>query len=363
MIGGDLVGKRIGHYQVEQALAEGGMARVYVASDANTGRRVAIKALLPELGNNPDLAQRFMNEARAMGKIHHPGVVDVFDVLVGPSGELCIIMELINGRNLREHIEAFGPMTPAQAVPVMRGIADALSAAHALGIVHRDLKPENIILVTDALGEVRPKVLDFGIAKIADANNVQTATGSTMGTATYMAPEQFRSAKDVDHRADIYALGCLFFELLAGRPPFNGRNLFEQMTAHLQQPPPFELLPPTTQPAVLSMIQRMLAKERDQRLGSLTEAMAILDGRAPAHGGPYGQGPAHAHGSQAHGAQAHGPHSHGPHSHGPHGHPSQHPQPTAVVTSQRAGGSNSWIIALVAIILVAAGVAVALALT
>jgi serine/threonine-protein kinase len=333
MAGRDLVGSRIGHYQVERLLAEGGMARVYVATDANVGRRVAVKALLPELGASPSLTERFMNEARAMGKIHHPGVIDVFDVLVGPSGELCIVMELINGRNLREHIDAFGPLAPAQAVPVMRAIADALAAAHALGIVHRDLKPENVILVADPLGGLRPKVLDFGIAKIADANNVQTATGSQMGTATYMAPEQFRSAKDVDARADIYALGCLFFEMLVGSPPFGGRNLFEQMSAHLNQPPPLHLLPPTTPPAVAQLIERMLIKDRDGRLGTLTEAIAVLDGRAavpPTYRAGPGPGPGQVH-------------------------------PTAIVDKPR--GSSGWIIAVVAIILVGAGVAAAIALT
>ncbi len=337
MGGRDLVGSKIGHYLVEQLLAEGGMARVYIATDTNVGRRVALKALLPELGGNPAMAERFMNEARAMGKIHHPGVIDVFDVLVGPSGELCIVMELINGRNLREYIGAYGPLPPAQAVLVMRALADALAAAHALGIIHRDLKPENVLLVADPLGGLRPKVLDFGIAKVADANNVQTATNAQMGTATYMAPEQFRSAKLVDHRADIYALGCLFFELLVGRPPFVGRNLYEQMHAHLTLAPPFELLPPGTPPEVHGLLDRMLAKERDQRLGSLIDAMAILDGRAPASAFPPG--------------------------------PAQRPSgpmivgPTAVVDAQRPGGGRSWIIAVVAIVLVAAGVAAALALT
>ena len=332
MGGRDLIGSTVGRYQVESLLAEGGMARVYIATDTGVGRRVALKALIPEVGNHPGMAERFMNEARAMGKIHHPGVVDIFDVLVGPSGELCIVMELINGRNLREHIAAYGPLPPDQAVPLMRAVADALLAAHALGIIHRDLKPENVILVDDPLGGLRPKVLDFGIAKVADANNVQTATNAQMGTATYMAPEQFRSAKLVDHRADIYALGCLFFEMLAGRPPFNGRNLYEQMHAHLTLPPPFELLPPTTPPLVITLLDRMLAKERDQRLGSLTEAIDILDGRAPPSR-PY---PA----------------------------PAKPPgyAPTAVVDAQRpAGGSRSWLPALIAIVLVAAGVAAALA--
>ena len=159
----DLVGTMVGRYQVERLLAEGGMARVYVAVDTGVGRRVALKALLPELGSQPAIVERFMNEARAMGRIHHPGVVDVFDVMLAPTGELCIVMELINGRNLREHLAAYGPLPLAQAIPVMRGLADAIAAAHSQGIVHRDLKPENVLLVADPLG-LRAKVLDFGIA-------------------------------------------------------------------------------------------------------------------------------------------------------------------------------------------------------
>ena len=337
MGGRDLVGSRVGHYQVEQLLGEGGMARVYVATDTNVGRRVALKALLPELNSNPAVAERFMNEARAMGKIHHPGVIDIFDVLVGPSGELCIVMELINGRNLREYLDAFGPLPPPTAVPVMRAIADAISAAHSLGIVHRDLKPENVLLVADPLGGLRPKVLDFGIAKVADANNVQTATNAQMGTATYMAPEQFRSAKLVDHRADIYALGCLFFEMLVGRPPFGGRNLYEQMSAHLNNPPPLDQLPPGTPPVVTALLDRMLVKDRDHRLGSLQDVIAVLDGRAPPPE-PYRAPPP---GAAPRPGQA---------------------APTAVVEGSRRG-DRSWIIALIAIILVAAGVAAALALT
>ena len=361
MPGRDLVGSMVGRDRVEQLLGEGGMARVYVATDTGVGRRVALKALLPELGNNPEAAERFMNEARAMGKIHHPGVIDIFDVLVGPSGELCIVMELINGRNLREYIDAYGPLPPAQAVPVMRAVVDALAAAHALGIVHRDLKPENVLLIADPLGGLRPKVLDFGIAKVADASSVLTATNSHMGTATYMAPEQFRSAKLVDHRADIYALGCLFFELLVGRPPFAGRNLYEQMHAHLMLPPPLEALPQGTPHAVVALLDRMLVKDRDHRLQSLTEAGAILDGRAPP---PPRYVPPPEDGAAPAPSHRPGPgQGHGPRVGHPHGADQRLAGATAGVDAHRPAGGRTWIVALVAIILVAVGVAAALALT
>src|SRR6185295_2336686 len=155
---------------------------------------------------------------------------------------------------------------------------------------HRDLKPENIFVVPDPLG-LRIKVLDFGIAKVMDAENVKTATSAQMGTATYMAPEQFRSAKAVDHRADIYAVGCLFFEMLTGKPPFGGRNLFEQMQAHLTQPIPLERLPPDLPPHARDLIARMLVKDRDQRLGSLAEAVGVLGSGNPLAPRPQMPGP------------------------------------------------------------------------
>lgn len=321
----------IGRYRIVRPLGEGGMARVYVAEDTQVGRKVAIKALLAEYSRLPGVVDRFMNEAKAMGRIRHPGVVDVFEVMVAPSGELCIIMELVNGVTLRESLWKQGPMALPTALAVMDQLADTVAAAHAARIIHRDLKPENILLVPDPLDPVRPRVriLDFGIAKLEDAGSVKTATGTQMGTATYMAPEQFRNAKLVDHRVDIYALGCVFFELLHGKPPLNGRNLLEQMQAHLQQPPPLDALPPYTPPAVRALIGRMLEKDRERRIGSLLEAQAIL------RGGPL---PA----------------------------PVPDGGPTSVIAAQAGPGAPSavgWVVALIAVVLVAVGVAAAIALT
>jgi len=320
-----LVGSMVGRYRVLRLLGEGGMARVFVAEDTTVGRQVAIKVLLPEYSAHASILERFMNEAKAMGRITHPGVVDVFDVTMGPDNQLCIIMELLVGQTLREQLWKAGPFPVAVALPLMHQLADTLAAAHAHRVVHRDLKPENIFVVQDAVG-MRLKVLDFGIAKVMDAENVKTATTAQMGTATYMAPEQFRSAKMVDHRADIYAVGCLFFEMLTGKPPFGGRNLFEQMQAHLTQPIPLERLPADLPPPVRELIGRMLVKDRDQRLGSLTEATAILAG-----GPPSGPAPV---------------------------------EPTAMVTGERRPGPDrSWMWALLAIVLVSIGIALTIALT
>jgi serine/threonine-protein kinase len=322
-----LVGQMVGRYRVLRLLGEGGMARVFVAEDAAVGRQVAIKALLPEFSAHKSVLERFMNEAKAMGRISHPGIVDVFDVMMGPTGELCIIMELLSGLTLREQLWKHGPFPVATALPLMSQLADCLAAAHNQRVVHRDLKPENVFVVQDATG-MRIKVLDFGIAKVMDADNVKTATTAQMGTATYMAPEQFRSAKMVDHRADIYAVGCLFFEMLTGKAPFTGRNLFEQMQAHLTQPTPLERLPPDLPPHVRNLIDRMLVKDREQRLGSLAEAVAILAGGSVSTG------------------------------------PVPRFEATAMVDdAQRKPPDRSWIWALLAIVLVGVGVAMTIALT
>jgi serine/threonine protein kinase len=336
-----LVGTMVGRYRVLRLLGEGGMARVFAAEDTTVGRQVAIKALLPEYSNHASILERFMNEAKAMGRIQHPGVIDVFDVTMAPSGELCIIMELLTGQTLREQLWKAGPYAVHEALPLMLQLADTLAAAHAHRIVHRDLKPENIFVIADALG-TRLKVLDFGIAKVMDAENVKTATTAQMGTATYMAPEQFRSAKLVDHRADIYAVGCLFFEMLTGKPPFGGRNLFEQMQAHLTQPTPLDRLPPQLPPPVRQLIDRMLVKDRDQRLGSLQEAVAVLNGGVlsdvPVHTPP--------------------PMLSTPPPQLQRGGPA--PPMTAAVPRP---ADRSWIWALVAILLVGVGVALTIALT
>ncbi len=336
-----LVGTMVGRYRVQRLLGEGGMARVFAAEDTSVGRHVAIKALLPEYSQHKSILERFMNEAKAMGRIQHPGVIDVFDVMMAPSGELCIIMELLTGLTLREQLWQRGPYAVHDALPLMLQLADTLAAAHAHRIVHRDLKPENIFVIADALG-TRLKVLDFGIAKVMDAQNVQTATTAQMGTATYMAPEQFRSAKLVDHRADIYAVGCLFFEMLTGKPPFTGRNLFEQMNAHLTQPTPLDQLPPQLPPAVRDLVDRMLVKDRDQRLGSLTDAVAVLAGGGSLTPAPV---PLHTPAPQL---------------------PTPPPQPAsrrAATAAVSRPADRSWIWALVAILLVGVGVALTIALT
>ena len=286
-----LLGQVVGKYRIASFLGEGGMAQVFIGehTDPQIDRRVAIKVLRLEYCQSREMIDRFVNEARALGRIKHPGVVEIFDVDRLPSGRVCLVMELLRGKILFDYMAQRGRLPAAEAVAIAGQIADAIGAAHEQRIIHRDLKPENVFLHVNPDG-VRAKVLDFGIAKLVDsAGDVLTATRAQFGTATYMPPEQFRSARDVDQRSDVYSLGCLVFQMLAGRPPFIAANLIEQMRAHAAQPPPpLADFAPEAPAALGAVIERMLAKNREDRFGSMRDVRAARDaamtGAAPAGG-------------------------------------------------------------------------------
>jgi len=206
-------------------IGRGGMGAVYAGEHVLLGRSAAIKVLLPELSQKQDVVMRFFNEARAATAIRHPGIIEVFDFGWTPEGAAFIVMEHLEGETLGRRASR-ARLRWQSALAIARQIAGALAAAHGKGIVHRDLKPDNIFLVSDpeVPGGERIKLLDFGIAKLAGESSATvnvTETGSVMGTPTYMAPEQCRGVA-VDHRADLYSLGCIVFELCTGRPPFVG---------------------------------------------------------------------------------------------------------------------------------------------
>jgi eukaryotic-like serine/threonine-protein kinase len=219
-----MIGQNFGNYRVTRLIGEGGMGVVYVAEHASIGRRAAVKVLRPGLTEDVEITKRFFNEARAANAIRHPGIVEVFDSGTLPSGVAYLVMELLEGESLAARLRRLGrlELTEARAIGVQT--ASALGAAHAAGIVHRDLKPDNLFLVRDyrdVSGE-NVKVLDFGIAKLGIGTSrsvsVKTRTGSVTGTPAYMSPEQCRGTKEVDHRTDIYALGVILYEMVAGRP-------------------------------------------------------------------------------------------------------------------------------------------------
>ena len=294
-----MIGEMLGSYKVVSKLGEGGMGVVYVAEHPMIGRRVAIKLLLPELSRDQEIVARFFNEARSTASIRHAGLVDVFDFgYHGGSGSAFLVMELLEGESLGARLRREHRLSLGLALVVARQVAGALAAAHAKGIVHRDLKPDNLFLVPDrdVVGGTRVKVLDFGIAKLAadgavpgaaGSGNLRTRTGTVMGTPLYMSPEQCKGAGAVDHRSDVYALGCILFECVCGKPPFGGDGFGEIIGKHMYEPPPPpRSLDPSLPPEVEAVILRTLAKPAAERYQSMQELEAALDRVAPALSSP-----------------------------------------------------------------------------
>ncbi len=275
-----MIGTQIGSYRVTSQIGEGGMGQVYLAEHTLIGRQAAIKVLLPQLSHREEIVNRFFNEAKAATAIKHPGIVEVYDFGYHTDGSAYIVMEHLDGESLHARRLRTGTLPIVTAVDVIAQMANALAAAHAQGIVHRDLKPENVFLVLDPVsGSERTKILDFGIAKLVtnEGPNSQTGTGVVMGTPSYMAPEQCRGAGKVDHRADIYSLGCIFFELVCGRPPFVAEGAGEVLAAHLHLAAPRALDHAPGLPAeVDAIITRLLAKNPAQRYQSARELLDVL---------------------------------------------------------------------------------------
>ena len=276
-----MVGEVLGCYRVISELTSGGMGTVYRAQHELLGRSAAVKLLRPELTANKELLQRFYNEAKAATTIRHPGIVEVYDFGYTRDGRAYIVMELLDGEPLGDRLRRHGRLTEAEAENIGRQIAGALRAAHASGIVHRDLKPDNVFLVRDPDGRgERVKVLDFGIAKLSDAAGGprHTQTGALMGTPLYMAPEQARAAGAIDHRADLYSLGCMLYEMLVGRPPFvaDGAGEIIALQMFAAPEPPRNLLSRLT-PELDAIVLRLLEKEPHDRYQDALEVQSALD--------------------------------------------------------------------------------------
>ncbi|HEY5951625.1 MAG TPA: serine/threonine-protein kinase, partial [Kofleriaceae bacterium] len=288
-------GSQIGAYRVLKRIGEGGMGSVWLAEHSMIGRRAAIKVLHHEFSSKAEIVTRFFNEARAATAIADPGIVQIFDFGNHTDGSAYIVMELLDGEALDTRLARLGALEVADALRIMRQVASTLGATHARGIVHRDLKPENIFIVRDpeVAGGERAKVLDFGIAKLAgDQNAVKTHTSAVMGTPTYMSPEQCRGAGHVDQRADVYALGCVLYRVLCGRPPFDAEGIGELLMLHMREaPPPPSTLRPGLPREVEQVIMRCLAKDPAERYASGAElaiALGALTGSSPMVPAPRG---------------------------------------------------------------------------
>ena len=272
------IGSHLGQYRIVRKLGAGGMGTVYLAEHLLLKRHAAIKTLLPALSVQREIVDRFFNEARATSAISDQGVVQIFDFGYHVDGTAYIVMELLEGEALADRIDRLDRLPVAEALRIARQVAGSLGAAHACDIVHRDLKPENIFLIRDAeaQGGERSKILDFGICKLGGDNATQT--GTMLGTPVYMSPEQCQGAGRVDHRSDIYALGCVLFQMLTGRPPFEGEGAGEFIVAHMREeaPPPSKFVPelPT---AVDGLLARCLAKSPDERFQSMAAVQAGIE--------------------------------------------------------------------------------------
>ena len=268
-----VIGETIGHFEIIARAGRGGMGEVFIAEHATIKTRVAIKVLHAEVSANTDHVQRFFNEARAVARIQHAGIVKIFDVGFHTNQRAYLIMEYLEGETLDGRIKRTGRLSPRSTSEIARQIANILGATHHAGIVHRDLKPENVFLVRDreiATGE-RVKLLDFGIAKLSDtlAGGNPTTVGA-MGTPPYMAPEQWSDSSRVDWRADVYSLGCIIYKMAAGRPPFGSTSIAEACSKHLHEiPQPIRAHAPDVPVAIDTLALRLLAKEPARRTASM----------------------------------------------------------------------------------------------
>jgi eukaryotic-like serine/threonine-protein kinase len=281
-----LAGRRIGEYRILSLLGSGGMGEVYRARDMRLGRDVALKILSSAFTNDPERLARFEREARVLAALNHPNIATIHGIEESPStrsGQApiqALVMELVEGPTLADRI-AQGPTTVDEALPIARQIAEALEAAHEQSIIHRDLKPANIKLRPD--GTV--KVLDFGLAKIAgslspDASAITldgTREGQILGTAAYMSPEQARG-QAVDKRSDIWAFGCVLYEMLTGRRAFVGDEVSEVLASVLAREPDWALLPRSLSPVLVTFLKRCLHKDRRQRIGDAQSLRLALEG-------------------------------------------------------------------------------------
>ena len=275
----DLVpGGEIGPYQILARVGSGGMGDIYLASDTRLGRKVVLKALPTHFTKDLERMHRFQLEARAASALNHPNIITIYDI--GQLDQLhYIAIEFIDGETLRQRIK-IGPLKIEEALEVATSVAAALFAAHEAGIVHRDIKPENIMLRADGV----VKVLDFGLAKLAeskpssaaDQTLFQTEQGIVMGTAPYMSPEQVRGLT-VDSRTDIWSLGAVLYEMVAGRPPFEGATSMDVMAAILEREPVPLVRYRSTVPTELEwIVKKALRKDRDERYQTAKELLADL---------------------------------------------------------------------------------------
>src|SRR6266850_5598733 len=266
-------GTRLGPYDIKALIGQGGMGEVYRARDTKLDRDVAIKILPAGFATDPERLARFEREAKTLASLNHPNIAQIYGA-EDAGATRAIVLELVEGEDLSQRI-ARGPMPRPQALAIARQIAEAMQTAHENGIIHRDLKPANVKVKAD--GTV--KVLDFGLAKVADPRRAESSLshsptmmtsmpGTLMGTAAYMSPEQVKG-QTADARSDVWAFGCLLFEMLTGRPAFGAATTSEILAGVLTSEPDWRQLPPDTPESVRRLLRRCLEKNETNRLRAL----------------------------------------------------------------------------------------------
>ena len=274
---GDLLDEK---YRLERLLGKGGMGKVFEAKHERIGKRLAVKVLRPEFTQNPQVVGRFTREAEAAAAIGHPAIIDIHDIGTAADESVFLVMEYLDGESLGDLTRAQGRLDPAAVAYVICQVLSALDAAHAKGIVHRDLKPDNVFLVNSGQEMPGVKLLDFGISKVIDRNNPDsrlTQTGAVMGTPYYMAPEQARGDKTLDHLVDIYSLGVILYQSVSGERPFKGGNMFaliHEVVNALPLPPTHHR--PELAPEFEAVILKAMEKARADRFQLAAEMLEAL---------------------------------------------------------------------------------------
>lgn len=267
-----------GQYQIEALLGQGGMGAVYRARHKLLGDQVAIKIIQPEASISAEFQKRFLREGQAARSFQHPNVITVHDLRMTEDGLIYLVMEYIEGSSLHGELKKQGRFSPAQALEILEPIASALTAAHATGVVHRDLKPDNIMIGKSAQGQRIVKLLDLGLAKLRNNEaTMLTVQGQILGTPQYMSPEQWNGVEDIDGRTDLYSLACVFYELIAGRRPFDGKTLESLACQHaLNMPTPLHEVVKGVPPEFSNAIARALEKDRTKRQETCAELIDEL---------------------------------------------------------------------------------------
>ncbi|HEU4582102.1 MAG TPA: serine/threonine-protein kinase [Polyangiaceae bacterium] len=271
---GALLGER---YRLVRVIGSGGMGTVFEAESASVGRRCAIKFLRAELAGGARAASRFEREARLLARLEHEHITAVFDFGWFDERTPYFVMEYLDGQTLRERLRRSGPLPVELSLELIGQACRAMARAHAQGVVHRDLKPDNMMLSEHSDGRPWLKILDFGVARSLQLDAQLTPTGAELGTAHYMAPEQARGAREVDARADVYALGAILYEMLGGRRVYEGASYNEVLFQVLTQPHvPLERLLPSCPPPLLAVVERCLRKDATERFADAAELLAAL---------------------------------------------------------------------------------------